>query len=156
MIGSRWGHTIGIHVHTWNKEKPSKRRVCSYSRWDVTTDCQNAGPDHVACDQPMEIALGEGISHPQKADRQKAAACKDLMTTFVHGLKPDPWGFCSRNLSGISVLSVLVTAPQTLAQAEAGKKQGLFYHFVDRKPEHIKSKGAIHKPKYKKDLILPL
>lgn len=52
-----------------------------------------------------------------------------------------------------SELSVLVTAPQTLAQAEAGKKQGLSYNFVDRKLEHIKIKGTIHKPKYKKDLL---
>lgn len=53
-------------------------------------DCQGAGPDRVARDQPMEVASGEGISRPQKADRQKVAACKDLITSFVHGLKPNP------------------------------------------------------------------
>lgn len=49
-----------------------------------------------------------------------------------------------------SELLVLVTAPQTLAQAETGKEQGLFYPFVDSKLEHLKIKGAVHKPKYKK------
>lgn len=30
----------------------------------------------VARDQPMKVTSGEGISDPQKADRQKVAACK--------------------------------------------------------------------------------
>lgn len=147
MIGSRWGHP----VHTWNREKPYKRKVCSYSRWDVTTDFQGAGPDHVAHDQPIKVASGEGISHPQKEDRQKVGACKDLIKSFLHGLKPDPWGFWVETSLAFSELSVLVTALQTLTQAEAGKKKSLFYHFVDRKLEHIK--GAIHKPKYKRHLL---
>lgn len=53
-----------------------------------------------------------------------------------------------------SALWTLVSAPQTLAQTEAGRKQGLFYHFTDRKLEHIQIEGAIQEPKYKH--LLPL
>ena len=77
-------------MHTCNREKPSLCRVCNFSKRDVSTDCQGAGPDHVAHDQAMKDASGEEISCPQKADRQTVASCKDLMTGSVHRFQPNP------------------------------------------------------------------
>lgn len=37
-----------------------------------------------------------------------------------------------------------MSASQKLAQTEAGRKQGLFYHFIDRNQEHLQTEGAIH------------
>lgn len=72
--------------------------------------------------------------------------CMDL--NLIHEV------FAVETSLAFSELSILVTAPQTLVQAEAGKKQVLFCNFVDRKLEHIKIKGAIRKPKCKHQLPL--
>lgn len=95
--GTGWGHSI----RTWNREKPSFWRVCSFSRRDVSRDCQGAGPDRVAHDQAMKDASGKGISHPQKADRQTVASCKDPTTSSVHKLLPNSWGFWAGKVFGI-------------------------------------------------------
>lgn len=49
---------------------------------------------------------------------------------------------------------MFMSASQKLAQTESGRKQGLFYHFIDRNQEHLQTEGAIHEPKYKH--LLPL
>lgn len=80
----------GTPVHTWNREKSSFWRVCEFSRGDVSADCQGAGPDRVVHDQAVKGGSGEGTSRPQKADRQAVDSCKDLLTSSVHRLQPNP------------------------------------------------------------------
>lgn len=142
----------GTPVHTCSREDPSFQSLCNFPRWDVT--CQGAGPDHVAHDQAMKDASGEGISGSQKADRQMVASVRIYMTSSVHRLQLIHEVFALETSLAFSELQMFVSAQQTLAEAEAGRKQDLFYHFIDRKLEHIQIEGAILEPKYKH--LLPL
>lgn len=98
-----------------------------------------------------KLLQGEELATYKK---QKVAACKDLMTVLCMDINLIDEVSAVESSLAFSELSILVTALQTLVQAEAGKKQGLFCYFVDRKLEHIKVRGAIHNPKYKH--LLPL
>lgn len=91
MRGSSRGRSLlqaPLCIHVTGKSPPSGGFATSGG--DVSTDCTGAGPDHVAHDQAMKDASGEGISHPQKTDRQMVASCKDLMTSSVRRLQPNP------------------------------------------------------------------
>lgn len=129
-------------VHICNREKPSFQRVCNFCRWDLNTNRQQVKPDRVAHNHTMKDVSQEGISLPQRADRQMAASCKDLMTSSEHRLQPNPCVFYTGN-----VLSVHRTMNVYVSFTKAGtdwswEKARLILSFYRQEPGALTNWGC--------------
>lgn len=144
----------GTPVHIYNGEKSSFWRVCEFSRGNVSAIARVQGQTVSPMVKLWKVVQGRELDAHKKRTGRRLIPVRISWQVLCTDFNPVREVFALETSLAFSELRAFVSTPRTLAQAEAGRKQGLFYHFIDRKLEHIQIEGAIHEPKYKH--LLPL
>lgn len=156
MRGSGRGHGLLpalLCIHGIGKSPPSRGFASSLGEMSARI-ARVQGQTVLPMIKLWKVVQGRELAVHKKRTGRRLIPVRISWQVLCTDFNPIHEVFALETSLAFSELRTFVSTPQTLAQAEAGRKQGLFYHFIDRKLEHIQIKGAIHEPKYKH--LLPL